>query len=32
MCLYSWDYTVNSNENEDENQKRITYIRHKPRY
>ena len=21
MCLYSWDYTINHNENEDENEK-----------
>ena len=23
MCLYSWDYTINHNENKDENKKKI---------
>ena len=26
MCLYSWDYTINHNENEDENEKYITEV------
>ena len=24
MCLYSWDYKINYNENEDKNEKKIT--------
>ena len=24
VCLYSWDYTINHNKNEDENEKYIT--------
>ena len=32
MCLYSWDYTINHNENKDENVKQITQIQHKQTY
>ena len=29
VCLYSWDYTINHNENEVENKINITQLRHK---
>ena len=39
MCLYSWDYTINHNENEDENNRSHIYddinrpiARHGPKF
>ena len=29
LCLYLWDYTVNHDQNEDKNEKKITWIQHK---
>ena len=29
VCLFKWDYKINYNENEVENEKYITYIRYK---